>query len=315
MKVEDIKIKKITYNVSHKMLPKLLHERVSFKLKDINSSIANALRRTISLELEVKYLYAEDVKTNDPYIIPEQIISRLAMIPIKQTVHDDAKFSLDVINGEKHHKYINTSSIKYNDKHSETLFNDMPLLVLQPTRYIKIKDIKIKKSFGFEPGHGMNVLAVHCLSIVDPDAPEQPVNNYEPNKKNILSSSNSNPKDWLISFKTNGTMKGKDIVKMACDNIINRLQSVKELYHNIISTNSNGACTYLLRIEGESHTLGCLFMKYICENYPVVYCVYQSIPTERSCILKIKYHDDIKDLLNDTIEKLSKIFQEIKKAF
>ena len=83
------------------LLPTRKEHKVSFDLLDVDVSVANAVRRTVIEELEIKALTFDPttIQTNVDYILFGEFLDRIQYIPIKQDIPDDLIMSIDASNG------------------------------------------------------------------------------------------------------------------------------------------------------------------------------------------------------------------------
>lgn len=134
-----------------KLLPKEKTIQIFFNVKDINPSIANYIRITAIDELPCKILdiHPEDVETNYPYIISEEIKSRLNYTPINQEMPEDAEFIGSYVSDENNSNYCYTSCIK-NDKYDKYIHKKIRIAELPTGYYIKLNKIFISKGYGYE---------------------------------------------------------------------------------------------------------------------------------------------------------------------
>lgn len=278
---------------------------VSFELSgaDINNAVCNAIRRTIACELPVWAMHVnyEDIKTTDPFIIPEMIQQRLTLIPIDQSIDKSSVFSISVVNNTEETLDIKTGEMTTSLKRLP--FNSTFTLVsIQPGTTFEIKNIKLKQDFSYVDGLAGHSLAHHCSSVaLDVD----PLNTYEGTG---IPSRESNPLHWKISFRTSGTMSPKDIVRQACENIIERVKMVG----NALDDMQTNGTTYVLVIDNESHTIGNLFTKTICDLFPNIGLItYRQHPTERTITIQCRCDDDINIVFQAAIDHLEKLFTKI----
>jgi len=155
------------------------------------------------------------------------------------------------------------------------------------------------------PGDGMHSIACNVVSIV---VDEEPYNEFE---NTGVSCQRANAQVWRIKFNTNGTMPPREIVTAACNNIINRLEYIKKMFHLITNIQNE----YTLRIDGESHTIGVLFERTMYELYPEADITAAISNVSRSVVIRIRCNDDITEVYNTIINHLVKIFGVIRKAF
>lgn len=320
MQVSDIKITDLTPVIKNpalaKLVPKtLLSKHISFTISGVNNAISNALRRTIACELLVNGLHAEyeHVKTNDMFVIPEMILGRLKMVPIDQTCPLDAVFELDVTNKTAGELDVKMGDMRIvNPGHGKKPLRELPfnhtttIVTLKPGKSMKISNIGLHQDYCYHLGYGAYVVACNVASVA---VDQQPINLYEGGG---IPSSISNPQVWKISFNTNGTLPPREIITVACDNIIARVTAIKELLFSIENNNDE----YILTINGESDTIGNLFMRTINDIYPDIRAVvYSTSSVGRVLTLRIRCDEDINTIYDTTIKHIVKVFNTIRKFF
>lgn len=323
--VSDIKITDLSPKIKdsrlEKYMPKTLFPKhAEFELSGVSNAVSNAIRRTMACELLVSGLHCEyeNITTNDMFIIPEMLVSRFRMIPIDQRTPLDAVFELNATNttdmirdvkvgemrivsaGKGTHERPSLKKLPFNETHT--------FCTLESGKSLKIENIGIHQDYGFNEGYGAHVVAINCASIA---VDQQPINTFEPDDKGIPSRI-SNPRVWKLKFNTNGTMPPGEIVAQTCDNIIARIQSVMDLLYSI----QNNGDEYVLTINGESDTIGNLFMRTINDLFPDIRAaVYLVSSVGRVATIRIRCDEDINTIYGTTIKYLVKIFTEIKKFF
>lgn len=176
--VEDIKIELNTAPFNdpeiakkiRSLLPSRDRQRISFHLINSGVPIANAIRRVIQGELDVKCLKVtvSDIKTDDVYIICDELAGRIGCIPIDQDIPVGTEFALNVANSDNQRKVILSSSIqlKPNSKVKEAWFAEtVNLFQLNAGKYIEISSIRVVSGRGYgkeSETHGKG--AHHCLT-------------------------------------------------------------------------------------------------------------------------------------------------------
>ena len=307
--ITDLSPKILNPSLEHLVPKTLFPKQVSFEVKGISNAIANGIRRTISNELLVSALWFEfdDYSTDNPFCIISMIQSIFRRIPIDQKVPLNTVFELDVQNNTDVDAYVYTSSIKVVKGPKALPFNNFPLMTLGPGRWLKISKITIKSDYGYKfAGHG---LASSCISLA---LDIQPLNSYLPldSPDRGFSSSISNPRHYKIGFISTGMMDPHDIIIMACDNIIERISAIKK---EDIETHDD---LHLLKIEGETDTIGNIIMRTADDLYPNLKAVtYEIDSIMRRVVIKIRCDNDIFKLYDDVIAHVVKQYTTIKKAF
>jgi len=305
VKVSNVVVKDLSPKVDPKyrhLLPQVLKAKsINFRLTNVSNAVANAIRRTVGMELRVKCMVAEyaDVETNDAFPIGEMILKRLRLIPIDQKTPLNTTFHLDFRNESYDIAPVRTTDIK-----GKQVFNSHVLLYLEPGKTFKIKKIKIGEDYGYNDAAFS--VAHHCTSLA---VDQKPMNRFIENDDGI-SSSVSNPRVWDLYFKTNGSAEPKTIVRQACENLIERVKTVSQMLSMIESSNDE----YLLTIAGESDTIGNLFMKTICDLYPDIKGVTYSTETfVRQVTIRVRCNEDIITVYETAIAYLVGVFGDIQK--
>jgi DNA-directed RNA polymerase subunit L len=310
-------------SLAHLIPTRLIPQHCEVTISGVNNAVSNGIRRTIACELPVFALNCEyaDITTNDMHIIPEMIQKRLMQIPIDQKIQDIV-LELEIVNKGPVAIDIKTKDFRIvkGDRGGRPFNDTLTLLTLAPEKYIKITNIRLTRDYGYIEGHGMQVLAINTVSVC---TDQIPINMYaswtaekdgenKPNTEPVgIPSRLADPQVWKISFNTNGTLDPKEILQMACDNIIERLGVVTDLLPNI----ENNDDQYILTIHGESHTIGNLLMKTICDMYPDIKMVtYNVMSVERQVTIRVRCDDEIKSVFTNVINRLAEIFRSIKRG-
>ena len=324
--VSDITIVDYAPRVSNPGVKKLLPTRLTpkhirFQVSGVSNAISNAIRRTVCTELLVSALHVEyaDIKTTDMFHIPEMIMKRISMIPVDQKCPLDATFALNVVNTTPMLIDVKSSQIRIvsagkgtpqRPKLTSAPINEtFTLFTLEPGQSIKIDNIGIHQDYGYQPGYGAYVVACNAVSIA---LDQKPKDMYGVDDPKAISVSMSDPRKWEIAFTTNGTLPPKEIVVAACNNIINRVQLVSDMLSDIRSSGNE----YILVIEGESDTIGNLFMKSICELFPdIIAVIYKAPSHDRTCTIRIICDEDVNVVFDTAIKYIVKSFTQIRGFF
>ncbi len=307
--VQNVEIKDLTPKVPAEfksLVPtRLRPSQMSFEVSPVPAAVSNAIRRTIACELLVMRLYVEyeDIETTDRFILPEMITKRFKMVPIDQTTPPNTRFELVASNDSAVVRDVKTSEMRIVGG-GRLPFNDQfTLFTLQPKTTVRITNITLKSSYGYVHKDGMYAMVCNAVSVV---VGANPRNEYERSGESV---SVSNPQRWRIGFISNGELPPKEIVARACDSIIERSKYVKTLLDFI----ENDRDEYMLHIAGESHTIGNLFMRIICDKFPNIGAVtYATDHVGRSCTIKVRCDEDIADVFNTAIKEITRVFTDIK---
>ncbi len=133
---------------AHKQeLMKLVTDRresyIDIDLLGITDRIANSIRRTLIMELDVKALNFDPstVATTNSYSIRDELLNRVVLIPIHQDMPEDATFKLSVINTTREPLVV--CSDKLEGEHSKYIPKKINLVKLPPGTYITIPEIRV----------------------------------------------------------------------------------------------------------------------------------------------------------------------------
>lgn len=278
----------------------LKQQSVSFKLSDVNRTIANGLRRTMLGELLVKAMKVDmmDITQNDPFLIHEMICSRIAQVPIDQSVKTDAVFTIDVTNKEVTPITVYAESIR---GAGNLVDPGMILFDLNPGKFFRAK-ITIYEDYAHN-------FAAHTLvsNAVSLPLDQKPI---DLKTKIGIPSSMSDPREYEIRFITSGAMDPRDIIFAACENIIARVRRVGTLVDTITASDDE----YHLVIDGESDTIGMLFADAIYRLYENIDMVTPTTdPVVRRATIRIKCAEDVKSVIESTVKYIVEIFTILKK--
>ena len=309
IEVTDIVIKPPA-KFAHLMQPEafpLTQQKCSFDISGVNNAQANAIRRTLMGELPVVALACdyESIVTDDPHVIGDMIQRRLRSIPLLQSAPSKV-YSLEFHNTTLIPQDVKSVLIKDQNGVTAPINHTYTLLTVAPGKRIKISNITHFTERGFVEGNGMHVLTWRATSIA---IDIEPLNEYTGKG---TASHIAAPREWRISFGTNGTMPAREIVKMACEDIAERIDAVSALLGKIRSDDTK----YTLDIPGESNTVGNLLMCAANDLFPGLSSVVFDVPTtERHCVFKVDYDDDINTFFSSIIEREVAVFKRIAQAF
>jgi len=278
-----------------------MSERCEFNIHGVNNSIANAIRRTVMSEIPVKNLNFNplDLTTDNPFILVDFIQSRIRLIPIKQSAQ--GTFSLEAYNNTSHLIRVYSRDLKRTSGPRENIFNEtFELFTLDPGQFLKIKNIYIDSGFGYVHAGYTDAFSGRILPLTE----EQ----WNPNELTGIRSSESDETSYTIAFNTNGTIDAKTILRMSCQQIIDRAKTVVSLLDNI---NSNTP-EYTLTIPNESTTIGELLDRAIYTLYPDIdYVGSSKASIGRSITLKLRTDEDPKIVISTAAKAIVDVFTEI----
>lgn len=293
-------------HLDHLVPKRLIPAKASFEIAGINNTIANGLRRTLALEIQVKSLTFEfdDFKTNNDFTIIDMIQTRVRLIPIDQSTSLSLVLSLDV-----HNDGMDLLEVYGRDiKGTKTLpFNDtFVLMTLEPGKFIKIDRITVAQGYGKDFA-GFSVAFNDAALALD----QWPINPFRPEKGGIPSSL-SDPRHYAVNFTTNGTMPPEEIMKAACDSITERLTDYREMLDKIETTGDYSTLTTL----GTGDTIGNLLMRAILDIEPDIPAVtYSTDQANNGMTLKIRGATHPDKLVSSAIDYLVEKFAVIANLF
>lgn len=269
------------------MIPHMIHEELRFNVQDVPYCLINAFRRCAIDELMIKHMYfiLNSIKTNDPYILQDLIKDRIEMIPVLQSINIMTSFKLNISNTTDKVISIYSNELVASDK--KIYFNQtFKICDLNPNSYIKIDNIKIRKSSGEQDGKFSL-----CLASYEVD---------DLTKSSMLRFSN----DFNMFIESFGNIKPAEIVKLVSENLIERLEKIKQSIINKSIRKLTIGDIQQYFIENEGYTIGELLRTYIYKyntesirliNYDPGY------PTEKGIILNI-IHPSYERAILDSIE-------------
>lgn len=137
------------------LLPTLKRESISFHVKNSNTAIANAIRRVVTGELNVKFLTCnvQDIITDEDYINKDELITRINHIPIDQDTPMDTEFSLNITNVYTDHEYLTVYSkdfVKIKGNSNKKGFDDVyRISELRSGKHLIVTKIKVTEDSGY----------------------------------------------------------------------------------------------------------------------------------------------------------------------
>lgn len=323
---------------------------VKFDLIDSNEAFANGIRRVFNDELEigVMFVHPSELDTDDKFILPDNIIERINLIPFCQLQLEENKelsLSLKVSNDSGDIITIYSKDIKINSKQggksTENLFNqNFIICTLRPSKYLYINNITIKKREGFV--NNVHTLGTHRYECINVDFAK--------------SSLDTNLKDFRIELKDNGNSSYKQIIQLVRNNLFKRITKVKNLIaeyempddtisqtqnltvldnssndiyiikntkiidlHSILEENSKkneSMNIYEIHIKGEYHTVGNILTKYVYledKNIEIINYKLEHI-LKNKIIVTIK-HSEYKKIIDNALTSFLKDLDTWYKSF
>lgn len=294
----SVKLSGTPYSALVKMVPSVLNKTVVVEFTNANCAIANAIRRTIISEMPVKHLTVSltDIKTTDPYIVGEVIKKRLEMIPVAQSISEDAVFSIRFDNPSDTYVDVLSSEIKLNGiSESKDIVPFIPICDINAGTSFSVNDIHIKESYGYD--NARVSLGKVAYEILDHDMAQPSIA--------------STPTRFRITVETPGIIDPLQTMINAVKNLIERLDII-DFNSSIVEFD-----VYKLHIQNETHSVGQLMSWYIFKQNPTIkYVADRTIhPSKRECVIDV-LHPDGETLCKQAIAEikadLAKILKTLK---
>lgn len=202
------------------LLPKNPYNKVSFSIKDTNSSFANSIRRVLVSEIPVWSLVIdeESFDTDDPLIRSDDLGGRIMCLPIHQVylnkisdkennkekfVNNLLKFKMYAKNKTPEYTTVYSKEIEISGASSSKIniskFVDggIDLQTLSPGCYVKIKLI-LQKGYGYEHGGKFSLTPMPFYRPID----HIPLELKHKSKSSGISSSEIDPTEFEFMYRT-----------------------------------------------------------------------------------------------------------------
>lgn len=310
--VSEITVTSLKPNVHAKYamyLPSFHPDHAEVTISGLYCSYAGAIRATISNCLIVSGMECEyeDIETNRDAITQEIIQQRLRMIPVMQNTPKEMTFNLYFANNAMEMVKVYSENIKPIKGNKEYFNGNIEICTLDPGEYINIENIKIVQSNALPTTYGTFVLAVHAVSKAMDVIP------YNAYTGEGESSQTNRSKVSCITFDTNGTETPINILKQACEQLVERLQIVIDSLLQpgvIISANDK----HIITINQEIGCFGTMVHRAIYEympDIPFVCANYES--TELRVILTMVCNQSPADIIKPALQEAQRKYATILK--
>lgn len=341
--ISDKNIPDIKKIIGINYLP-LSNTYVSIEIKGISTAYINAFRRT-SIDEMTGYALQVPVDmdwrdTTDEFMLPQFVIQRISLIPLKLNLGDDFNkitFDLNIENTSTNVLSIYSRDLKLvSGKLPEPIFNPtFKICVLQPGRKISIKGIYIGSGIGKD---NSSFQRVRCGAYRHLDIPQYDYKDtHEPDGKMVdfsgykISSMEANPKHHLytcIITATNGdSAEIKTLFIEVCNNIKERLRYILSYIESTVNNKSTnqgieysifqlteGTYEGILQIIGETHTIGELIKRTIYDLIPdIINVKYSIISHEDKLSISIQYKEHVTGILVKSLKYCLSTFDSLQK--
>jgi DNA-directed RNA polymerase subunit L len=313
---KNSKFEKIISENVH-LLPNLSKKSISFELINSNEAFANSIRRVFNDELSVKALHANiyDLKTDDKYILPDNIIERLNLISLEQSIDNDTMFQIQITNNSNDIVRIYSNDIVNKNKNDKNIYFNKNILIctLKPNKHFYINNIHIKSNYGYNDNKYS--IGSYNYEIINTDF--------------SIASLNNTITDFKIELINNNNIKLDSLILQIYNTLYFRLKTIQSSINNYdINSNSTDINKLIndifiipnkdifeIHINNEYHTIGNLITKYVflLDNNIELINYNLEHPLRHKIIINIK-HAQYKKVINDAIEYIIKdldIFKNI----
>jgi DNA-directed RNA polymerase subunit L len=270
---------------ARELLPKTgifpLHARII--IHGLNNAYANAIRRILCDEIENLALVLDKQTwiTDDEFLIVELIASRVMLMPLVQDypgITVGARFTLDAKNDTELPRDILTKEfILPNKMHSPPFFDTISLFSLNPHRTVHFT-ARVERSMGHAAYSSVSKAV--CIPLDERPQKEDdyvdPILPYSDNAKYLESASICNPYVNMLDLELTGTHKINALLVRVITILRERVGKISKasiLQMDIGGTIATGELmtnAYEIRMQGETHTIGCLFTRTCLEIFPKI---------------------------------------------
>lgn len=324
---ENSKFKHIIENNKH-LLPNMNKQSISFDIINSNEAFANAIRRVFNDELPIKCLEVNyhNVITNDKFILIDNIIERISLISILQTIDINTTFNLNITNDTNDIINIYAKDLINKNTNDKNLYfnTNIQICSLRPNRYININNIKPGINYGYNN-------SIYSIGSFKYEAINTDFN---------IPSLNNNVTDYHLELINNSNIPIKNLINLIYETLYIRLKKIQDYVNdynieknaddmnkinddiyiiqnnnikdtNILDNNidsiNNFNNLYEIHINDECHTIGNLLTKYIFLEMPTIEYINYRLhhPLTRKLIVTIK-HSNYKKIINDAINSIFK---------
>lgn len=321
----------------------LISVYVEWKLKDVDIAVSNGMRRVVLQENIGVYMDPGDgldisIENADPYMVNQFVSDRIKLVPIRYDIPKDTKLSLYVKNPHQKVLSVYTKDLKL--KNNQTIIEKDPifnpgfeLATLQPGKAIKVDNICIKTVSSDAKGQ------IGCGFVSKPiDLEEHDKKETHTSEGKYVDCSGFKQSTMIAkprNFYLYGIMQAiprnrikqtvESILIDICNNIMDRLNDLrnqidnkeKHIYTEYMS--EDGWHIGELKVKDETITIGRLISNRIINDYDVPgknnlsFCASDHLRSTNEMTIKIKYIENTKQLIFDSIEKNIKLYENIRK--
>lgn len=319
-----------------KALP-FISVRVEVELRGVPTAVANALRRVLCDEMRGRCLIAEKPPTTsgttDPFMLDQFVQNRISMIGLRARIPDDivrtVRFAIDVRNDTASVMTVYSGDLKVSSGSlGDPIFDPTyEIAIVQPGQVLRVEDIRIEEGFGRDFAAYQVCVRTYLRHLDLKEVPKKET--HEEGGKScdesgfVESSLIANPRHHVVGFTlpivpdgAAGVDDVKTVLADACRNIKERLRLVQSVLESEASTASSaapksgsgvsftlidleaGLSEGILRVKGETHTIGVLLNRSVYESVPdISFCSYLCIQHEGEMRLTVRHSSDVQDII------------------
>ncbi len=305
IKYEQSKYKSIIEQNKH-LLPSITKKGLQFQLINSNEAFANSIRTVFNDELLVKYLDISifNISTDDKYILPDNLVDRIASIPLNQNIDLNKKFKLNITNDTNDIINIYTKHLIPMDGKQKLDFNpNIILCTLKPTKFLSISNISINQDYGFN--NSIYSIGSFRYKIINTDFSSL--------------SLNTDSSDFELELINNANVELPLLVNLIYDNLYFRLKKIQTDINAYQLENHSSDISkiltdifivdaglfYEIHIVNEYNNIGNLITKYVYNLNPNIELINYRLehPLRYKIIINIK-HTQYKKIINDAIDNI-----------
>ena len=284
----------------------------------------NTLRRILISYLDCYIVDLERIKfeENNSLFNNEFLKNRLVLIPILS--NNNEKYEVLELSCEKNNETefieeVFTSEFKIKDTTTDKYLDINKFIEEQEILFTKLQSNQkinfyayFKKGNAFQNGASFSPVSSCVVTFNNSNYDKEALIERE---RNFDLNSVNDPKIYDFSYESIGFYKPEELIKMAIDKLVEKLNEFKEKF--IEFEYENDFYHYLIRDEND--TIGNLFTAYLLDNKEIEYSGYENVhPLKNDIKIKIKINgkkEKLDELINKTIDQLIEMTNNLKKEF
>jgi DNA-directed RNA polymerase subunit L len=280
--------------------------------------------------------------STDPFMMDQFVMNRISMIALRARIPDNivrgVRFAVDVRNDTASVMTVFSGDFKVTSgKLDEPIFDPTyEVAIIQPGHVYRAEDIRIEEGYGRDFAAYQTCVRAFLRHLDLKEAPRAATHGAGGEACDVSgyaeSSLVANPRHHIIGFTVPVVSKGaagvddvRTVLADACKNIKERLhlvqsalaQSETEASSSSSSAAPSGAgVTFtlidleaglsegILRVKGETHTVGNLITRYCYELTPdISFCAYRCVPHEGEMRLTVRHTEDVPGIISRAVRQ------------